>query len=515
MKSSESTSSEELVKKGKTNALSGLLYFFVNTITAFIINPILVNYLGSYYFGIWKSIDKFLGFASVANGQGSQALKWTIANHEADDDYAQKKRYVASSIIVWFIFLPILIMIIGLFIYLSPSLIKNIDPSDYTLLYWIVFLLGINLILTPLFDIPASVLVGTNQGNLANNIKTIWLVAAFFITYIIVVSLGYGLKALALSIIAITVLRGVNYLVTCKKRIAWFGYLKPSKSELKTFFAFSSWKLVWAFVSRFLLSSEIIFLSILVGPTSVSKYIFTSYIPVTGILIAAIVTSAFNPGIGRLIGNKEFIKSQKFIANLREFVVSFSILIGAMTLLLNKSFVFLWAGEELFLGSMINMLLVLIMIQLVLIRNEAFLIDLSLNIKTKVLLGIISVIFSSTFAVVGYLYISNSIISIFIGIFLGRLILLFVFPIITNKMIKNSKSLGIPFKVSISAIIILSISYILGDGQTLKNWYELILIGGLEFIVCSIIVYNLLLAQDNKLLIKSKIFKLVGRDENS
>ena len=110
---------------------------------------------------------------------------------------------------------------------------------------------------------------------------------------------------------------------------------------------------------------------------------------------------------------------------------------GSIILMLNHSFVSLWAGEELFIGSLENLLIVILMVQLLLIRNEAFLIDVSLDIKKKVLLGVSSILLSSLFAILGYYYIDNSIVVIFIGIFLGRLHVLSIFPIIVNSIMKN------------------------------------------------------------------------------
>ena len=47
-----------------------------------IITPFL-KILGAYSFGVWKSIQKILTFASIADGRSSQALKWVVANDEA------------------------------------------------------------------------------------------------------------------------------------------------------------------------------------------------------------------------------------------------------------------------------------------------------------------------------------------------------------------------------------------------------------------------------------------------
>ncbi|NEW60759.1 hypothetical protein GSY74_05635 [Sulfurovum sp. bin170] len=510
MASCTNSSQKAIIKRGGLNAKTGLVLFFINTITAFILNPILVGYFGAYFFGIWKSIDKYLGFASIADGKGVQALKWTIAKDESSEDEEQKKRFVGSAIIVWAIFLPILITIIVTIAYLSPTLISNIQESDQGLVLTIILLLGLNLIITPLLNISEAVLVGTNRGYLVNYIRISWLIITFIVTYM-VVFLEFGLEELAISVVLITLLRGVTYFIVAKKEVSWFATMKPTKAELKSFFKFSSWKLAWSFVARFLMASEVIFLSILIGPSLVSSYIFTAYLVVTGISITAIVTSSFNPGIGRMYGGGEYDACQRVIGNLREAVLAFSIFIGAIILLLNQSFITLWVGEELFLGSSANLLIVFILIQLLLIRNEAFLIDVSLTIKNKVLLGMSSIILSSLFAIVGYHYIHPSITTIFIGIFLGRLPILFIFPIMVNKIMKNEKKPTFSLKLSIYIMIILGVSYTIGTQQIFDSWWTLILLGGLESLVLMGAVYLFLLRQENQVLIKDKFLNKIKK----
>ena len=499
-----------LAKKAKDNASSGLLFFATKIIITLIMNPLLIQFLGTSHFGIWKSIENFLGFASVADGKATQALKWTIANQEASTDFDRKKRQVSSALYIWFAFLPLMSMLIILFVYFSPELIKNVDASDYMLIASVFLLLGINLIITPLFGIPESVLIGTNQGKVTYYNDIVWsIVAAFFMYW--TVAVGLGLKELAYVILSITVLRGISLLVLGKKRVAWLGLLQPSKMEVISFFNFSSWVLAWSFISRFLLSSEILLLSILIGSESVSKYIFTGYIAITGVAVAAIITSAVTPGLGMLIGKKDYFKSQKVVNKLREFSFSFSVFVGTMVIILNESFVSLWAGQELFLGWEINVLIVLLMIQLISIRNEAFLIDLSLDIKIKVLLGVLSVLLSLTFAVLSYWYIDEGISSLLLGILLGRFVLFIMFPYLTNKMIDNNFGQFLSLKQIFIGAIFISMAIWISQNQLLSDWTDLLLFGSLESVICMGFVYLFLLNNENKYLIKSKFLNIFNK----
>jgi len=498
------SSKDNLIHGGKLNAKSGLLLFLINSITAFILNPILVNYFGTYLFGIWKSIDKYLGFASIADGKGSQALKWVVAKHESSKDIEQKQRFVGSAIIVWILFLPILISIISLFIHFSPVLISNIKPEDRELIVSIVILLGINLVITPLLNISESILVGTNRGYIVNIIKIFTLITIFILS-LMVVFFKLELIYLAIVIVATTIFRGILYFIMAKKYVSWFGAKIPRATELKSFFKFSSWKLIWSFVARFLMASEVILLSALTNPSTVSSYIFSAYLVITSISISAVVTSSFNPAIGQMFGAKDYKSCQSVIENLREAIFAFSIFVGSIILLLDHSFVNLWAKEELFIGSYNTLLIILIMIELLLIRNESFIIDVSLDIKNKVLLGLLSTTLTILFATIGYNYIDSSVSTIFISILIARLPLLIIFPLMVNRIMKNNNTSIFPIKNIIFATAIIYISYTIGKNQIFDSWVSLIITGLLEGICLLSLIYISLLSPKNRKAITRKI----------
>lgn len=495
-----------LIKKAKANASTGLLFFAIKIVVTLIMNPLLIQYLGSIHFGIWKAIENILGFASVADGKATQALKWTIANQESSNDFDKKRRSVSSAIIIWILFLPLLAVIVSLLIIYSPHLINNLSPVDYGLVSIVILLLGINLIITPLVGIPESLIIGTNKGYIANYINIIWVIIAAITTFI-VLYLGYGLLEITTVILLTTLARGINTFILAKKRIEWLGIRKPSKLEIKSFFKFSSWVLAWSFVSRFLLTSEILLIGILIGASSISQYVFTSYIAITGISVAAIITSSITPGLGMLIGKKEFNEARKIIDQLRELTFAFAIFTACAILLLNKSFVYLWAAEDLFLSFQSNFLIALIMIQLIIIRNEAFLIDLSLNIRNKVLIGAFSVLLSIILASIAYKEF-QTVSSLLIGLLIGRIPLMIIFPIMTNKMTLKNNNLTFrnTYKYIFSALLLLSSSYI-GSIQNISSWIELISISLIESLICIILIFFTILDKKNKQLIKSKITK--------
>ena len=174
------------------------------------------------------------------------------------DDDEVKRRHVTSAMCVWFLFLPMLIAISALLIWISPYITKV--PSECTSRCelhadcWPSTSLLIQLI-----SLPESVLRGMNLGykrmgwqaglNLIGGALT---VGALY--------LGSGLIGLAASQVILAAFTGVSFLTVVKKYVPWFGLARPDFSEVRSFLKLSVWWFVWTAVNKFLMASDILIL---------------------------------------------------------------------------------------------------------------------------------------------------------------------------------------------------------------------------------------------------------------
>src|SRR5512138_3218221 len=98
-----------LTKKAYLNALTVMLDYGASVIVGLVVTPLIVAGLGNYLFGMWQILNRLVGYLTPANGRPGFALKATLANQQASTDYAQKRRYVGSTLVIWLLFLPLLI----------------------------------------------------------------------------------------------------------------------------------------------------------------------------------------------------------------------------------------------------------------------------------------------------------------------------------------------------------------------------------------------------------------------
>src|SRR5690606_36317842 len=113
--------------------------------------------------------------------------------------------------------------------------------------------------------------------------------------------------------------------------------------------------------------------------------------------------------------------------------------IGVGILLFNNAFVQLWIGEEHFAGSVENFFILLIAVQFIFFQTDSLIINVSLDLKMKVLLSLIAS--SVTFLLAYVLVPEYQIVGLCWSIFLGRLILTMGYPLIIRKQMSDSRAL--------------------------------------------------------------------------
>jgi O-antigen/teichoic acid export membrane protein len=477
----------KLLKKAYLNAIASFLDFFARFLVNFVITPILITQLGSSLFGVWKIIGRLAEFTTTASGNSGQALKWVIANAQSSEDYQQKRQHVANAVAVWLCFVPILILIGTLLAWFSPMFI-DIEPQYHSAVRITLALLVGNLVIMGIGKIPAAVLQGMNLGYRRMGVAAALTILSGFLMYWFL-ELGWGLVGLALAQVIGGFLSALLFYFVVRKNVPWFGWAKPTISGAKQFFNISIWYLAWTLVNKVILNGDLVILGIIAtsadaGIFSVSSFAAQSSVNLMGLAIAAAI-----PGLGGLLGEKKFVQVAGLRGELMIYAWLISMVFAGIILSLNQSFVNLWVGAENYAGSLVDLLIVIGSIQLVLIRNDAFIIDLTLNIKQKVLFGIVSV--STTIGLAAYWIPLWGIAGLCLAVVIGRLILSLVYPILIGRYLQHQTiRITTTIRFFIGTALILISATLLGQELHLDNlWYCAFLtipIGLATLILCSL-----------------------------
>jgi hypothetical protein len=158
-----------------------------------------------------------------------------------------------------------------------------------------------------------------------------------------------------------------------------------------------------------------------------------------------------------------------------------------MTLAWGQSFITLWVGPEYFAGPIPTLLVTVMVAQLTLIRNDANLINLTLDLPTKVIVGILSVALSLGIAAVLISVYRLGITGLCLGFIAGRSILSIVYPWSLGRF------LGVAFHTQLQNAIRPTVVTALLFWLLLRirsflvvdSWPELIFFGSVTLVVVS------------------------------
>jgi O-antigen/teichoic acid export membrane protein len=460
------------------NAASSLLNYGTGIVVALLLNPLLLTFLGPSLFGVWKICQRLLTYVSAADGRASQALKWTIASRRSTTDVEQKQREIGCAIVVWLRFLPLVLLAGGLLAWFSPWFIRGLPAEYFTITRLTCAVLVVNLLLFPLKSIPESVMVGMNLGY-----KTTWinafgnLLGGVFMA--VAAWIGWGLVGLATALLLASIFRAAAIFFQARRKLPWMAVRKPEKGEVGDFFNFSIWVLAWTFINKFLLSSDIIILGLVSSASLVASYTLTFYVVQTLINLSAIIVSSGMPGMGDIVGRGELKKAASIRSEIMASSWLLAVVVGTMVLLWNRPFISLWVGPEHFVGFGQNFLMVLLMTQLIFIRNDAFIVDVTLQIRTKVLWGAFSTVVGLALAFLLGLHLASPIIGVLVGLIGGRLILTILYPMLVGQQLQENL-LKISPQFVREVLVMASIYGVACYGAPLvevESWLELIMSG--------------------------------------
>ena len=238
-------------------------------------------------------------------------------------------------------------------------------------------------------------------------------------------------------------------------------------------------------------ASDVVILGVLLSVETVTDYSLSKYTPETLISIIAIVVFGIAPGLGGIIGSGQLSKAARVRGEIMALTWLIVTVLGTIVLLWNRSFISLWVGPEHFVGSFPELMIVLVVTQFILIRNDGNVIDLSLRLRQKVIMGAISVGISLSIAVILINKFNLGIIGLCIGLIIGRSILSLGYPILVGRLLNVSfssqiKSILRPAFVTFLFFTLATCfdSYILATNFVhVSGWFNLGLYISITFIV--------------------------------
>lgn len=469
-------SDKGLTKKAYLNALTATLEYGASLLVGFLVTPLLVAGLGNYLFGLWQILNRMIGYINPVSGRPGFALKATLANQQASDDFEQKRRYVGSAALIWLMFLPLLIGIGAFVSWFAPRWL-DVPAETIWIVRTVAALLVLNVIVGAILSVPQVTLQGENLGYKRMGLSALLVLAGGGFTWL-ALFLKTGIVGVAVALVVTTLLNGIFYFGVARANAKWFGLAKPRLADARQMLGLSWWFMGWNAVTTLLLASDVVVLGLFNSVESVTDYSLTKYVPETMIGMIVIIIFGIAPGLGGIVGTGDYERATRLRDEIHSFIWLTATTLGACILLWNRVFLTLWVGASHYAGSLPNLLIILAAMQLALLRSDGNIIDLTLRMSQKVLLGLLSVTVSIIAASVLVGIYKLGIVGLCLGIMAGRLIVSVGYPLLIARFfgVPISSRFGRALRPALVTFLLFALAFVvdasasLSTGAGLAGW---------------------------------------------
>ncbi|MCH7707557.1 MAG: hypothetical protein IH884_03650 [Myxococcales bacterium] len=473
------------------------------------LNPLLVGRLGDHLYGAWRVLWRFTGSLAATSGRSAQALKWSIANRNRSTDYREKRELVGSAVGVWLLFLPILALMGGGLAWLAPSLLGT-PPEFAWSVRWTAALLVAYVTISTLADVPRAILQGENLGYKRIGLSTVLVILGGALMALAIYT-GTGIVGVAAANLANALLTGILFTRIVRSHVAWAGIGRPTMAAVRRFVGLSWWFAAWKLVMQAMLAGDVVVLGIADSVESVTTYSLTRFAPEAVLAGVAVLVAGLSPGLGVLVGSGDWSLAARVRAELMASTWLVTVGAGATLLLWNRAFVELWVGTTHYAGSVPTLLIVLAVMQFALIRNDARIIDLTLSIRGKVLIGLLSAVLSVSLAAVFVGYFGGGITGLCIGLIAGRAVLTVAYPRHVGRLFGLSwrRQLAGVLRPTAAAILLLALAFLGAGSAKASTWPTLIVGTSITFVAIASVSFLLGLSSEGRNALRRRARKVL------
>lgn len=422
-----------LTRRASLTAIAALVDYAAKLGVGLVVTPVLVHGLGRALYGMWEMLLQLIGYMTAADGRPTDALRLVIANRQGIDDAAARRRQVGAALVVWALFLPLVAAAGAVAVWLAPTITKA-APEQYATVRIAAAFLVLSFLAATLAAVPEAVLRGMNLGYKRMG----WQAALSVVGGLLLVgalSAGLGLAGLGAAQVALFLLTGLCFWILVRRYVPGFGASGPTRDDVRRMVGTSAWLAVGDLIAKLLLASDVIVLGMVVSPAVVTTYVLTGYAMRTALGIFGFTVGSAMPGIGGLVGRAEYDRAAALRGELLSLTWLFAVSVGATVLVWNPAFLRLWVGAENYAGGWANLLMVCIMTQTMFIRGDAYLIDVALRPRQRVLVGAVAA--AVTIGAAIPLARALGIVGLCLGILAGRATQSIAYPLIAASCLRS------------------------------------------------------------------------------
>lgn len=460
--------------------------------------PIIIFYLGSQGYGDYLTLLAYIGFYALIDFNfGLFLTKELSKNVNAED----KKQLVSIGLIAT-ILSAFIILCLGLF---SNFIFLKIIKFDFYSKYSFFFILMLwNKVFQVFVGYFSSLLNSLHKMFFLNILKSVLTIFEVLIA-VILFSNDFGIKSLFYSEFSISVLLLlITIAYTCK--FFEFRFIKINLNLIKNAINYSFSHYLIKISNLGLSNLDSVIIHYFLGSQFVSLYTISLKLP---ILFSREIAGKFSvnlfSSISSLSLNNLSSYHKKLLSRIVYTVFRFAILITISVYFINKSFISIWVGEDLFYGNNLNLIFCLMLfIEIIYFSIETFVLANS-QIKNLGRLSLLELLTN--------LFLSLILIKYFglVGVALASLISKTLIPL-SYVLLKTRETYKIDYPNKIFYLqafySFLSIFIFFKFFENLNN-YLIIFFGSLFPFLINIVIVDYKVLKDKKIKLVDKIHQII------
>lgn len=453
------------------NTLTGWIDKIVSILVNFIIRPFIIHGLGVSMFGVWEMLNKMTDLMASADFRAATTVKWFLSINREKESYWELNRKISAGFIASLCIIPLYLLIGSIIVYYSP-LVTKVDSSYYLMVRIASSILLLSFVVTQVFFIYEQILQGMNMAYKRIGARAFITILGGGLTYFVLKN-AWGIPGLVGVNLFVVVTTGITFWLVVRENLNWVRIHIVPWREVLSFIKISFLFMIDKFLSIIHKSIDVLLLGYLLSSSIVAAYTISSYVIISLIGFINMIVASIITGVTPMVKENDVRKLLSSRSYILLIIIAIYSISASFILLFNDSFIHLWTKEELFLGQLNNLLiLVFLFIRTLADIDKSFL---CMYLKVKIV-NINSFVSLMVMVILTFILIKGfGVTGMLIGLILSQLLFMFLNAYSLRKIVNIPlmSFVHIPYRMVIALLFVWIISYRIGNLLKVDSWLEL------------------------------------------
>jgi O-antigen/teichoic acid export membrane protein len=360
------------------NIFSGWAGMGVSMVLSFISAPIVIGGLGSSWYGIWILVSQLTGYSWLFDLGVREAVVRYVSKYLPQKDYRKINEIVSSAIYLYLLIGVLTMVLISVLVILLP-LFFNLDLHVVSIARIVLLVNGFNIAISWFFNPYQGILMGLQRFDIFQKIG-IGMGIVNFVLVITFIKTGYGIISLSLIGFCVNMVSNVLIYWQCRRLLPEFRLLPfdVDKMHFRSLLNYGKYVLMNNIGTKIATGTDALLIGIFLQASAITYYAIPNTLTNYMKNLVSTSTWVLNPLFSELESRKDTDRIESLLVEASKFSLLIGLPIGIVYLIMGKTFISLWIGNE--YGERVGMVLIILTI--------ASLLSLQQHVMTSMLYGL-------------------------------------------------------------------------------------------------------------------------------